>query len=159
SLESTPAGAVIAQVAGRTTAAAEAATVLRNLRRVASMALAEPIRPGPGDRRNLIRTELVILRPQTLRRLHRIVPSYFLPAVAGFAAKNAGHRRLGHVLRLIDWLAFANAGDQIGVLEFVGSALRTFEFPRAAAVRCDVRVAVALATGPGDELRNYILAV
>src|SRR4051812_11560675 len=84
-------------------------------RAAADKVLGEAIFPWPRDRRHLKRPELVLFWSEVSGGFHRIVPRYFLAAVAGFAAEDAGHCAFGDVLGFVKRLAVADAGDQVGV--------------------------------------------
>ena len=119
----------------------------------------EAVCTWPCDRRDFVGTEFIVFRAQVSCGFHRVVPGYFLAAVAGLAAEDAGHGVLGDVLSFVDGLAFADARDEVGVFELVGRAFRSFEFPSAAGVGSDVGVAVASAFRAGDEFGDDILAM
>ena len=49
-------------------------------------------------------SELVFFRAEVGCGFHRLVPGYFLAAVAGFAAEDAGHGAFGDVLGFVEGL-------------------------------------------------------
>src|SRR6266516_2484408 len=101
--------------------------------------------PGHRHRRHGHGTEFHVRGHEVLVGAQELVPRDLLPGVGGLPSHDRAARSLGHLPALVQWLARADARDQVGVLLHVGvgpGALR-IPAPRRRARDDGVRVRFA----------------